>query len=81
MPSPKASSLATEADFPVEKLVSDETQPEETPAEFQQYLDPKYQEQLMSESLSTAEDVVEATPRKGPASEVEGLAGTSVNEH
>jgi small subunit ribosomal protein S2 len=74
--------LATEADFPAEKLVSDETPPEETPAEFQQYLDPKYQEQLMSESLSTAEDVVEATPRKGPSSEaVEGLAGTSVNEH
>ena len=74
-------SLATEADFPAEKLVSDETPAEETPAEFQQYLDPKYQEQLMSESLST-DDAAEATPRKGPASEaVEGLAGTSVNEH
>jgi small subunit ribosomal protein S2 len=74
-------SLATEADFPAEKLVSDETPAEETPAEFQQYLDPKYQEQLMSESLST-DDAAEVTPRKGPASEaVEGLAGTSVNEH
>ena len=75
--------LATEADFPAEKLVSDETQPEETTAEFQQYLDPKYQEQLMSESLSTATDAVEAPPRKGPASEAVdgGLAGTSVNEH
>ena len=77
----KARSLATEHEFTAEKIVSDETQAEETPAEYQQYLDPKYAEQLMSESLATSEEP-EATPRKGPASEaVEELAGSSLNEH
>jgi small subunit ribosomal protein S2 len=77
----EARSLATEHEFTTEKIVSDETPAEETPAEYQQYLDPKYAEQLMSESLATS-DEPEATPRKGPASEaVEELAGTSLNEH
>jgi small subunit ribosomal protein S2 len=74
--------LATETDFAAEKLVTDETQPDETTAEFSQYLDPKYAEQLMSESLATAAEAPESAPRKGPASEsVDELAGTSVNEH
>jgi small subunit ribosomal protein S2 len=74
--------LATETDFAAEKLVTDETQPDETTAEFSQYLDPKYAEQLMSESLATAVDAPEAAPRKGPASEPgDEATGTSVNEH
>jgi small subunit ribosomal protein S2 len=77
----EARTLATEHEFTAEKIVSDESPAEETPAEYQQYLDPKYAEQLMSESLATS-DEPEATPRKGPASEaVEELAGSSLNEH
>ena len=41
--------LATEQDFTAEKIVSDETPVEEIP-EYAQYVDPKYAEQLMSES-------------------------------
>ncbi|HEX4229254.1 MAG TPA: 30S ribosomal protein S2 [Bryobacteraceae bacterium] len=62
-------SLATEQDFAAEKIVSDEAGAEETaPEEYTQYLDPKYAEQLMSESLATSEEP-EAPPRKGPGSE------------
>ncbi len=73
--------LATETDFAAEKLVTDETQPDETTAEFSQYLDPKYAEQLMSESLATAADTSDSAPRKGPASESAELVGTSLKEH
>ena len=41
--------LATEQDFTAEKIVTDETPVEEMP-EYTQYFDPKYAEQLMSES-------------------------------
>ena len=62
-------SLATEQDFVAEKIVTDEAGGEETaPEEYTQYLDPKYAEQLMSESLATSEES-EAPPRKGPGSE------------
>ena len=47
--------LATEQDFAAEKIISDETPVEEIP-EYAQYVDPKYAEQLMSESL-TDEDL------------------------
>ena len=48
-------SLATEHEFAAEKIVSDEETPgEDTPEEYTQYLDPKYAEQLMSESLVPA---------------------------
>jgi small subunit ribosomal protein S2 len=76
-------SLATEQDFTGEKIVTDEEESagEETPAEYTQYLDPKYAEQLMSESLATSEEQAETTPRKGPGSEaVEELASTTVSE-
>ncbi len=76
-------SLATETDFAAEKIVSDdETAGEHTPDEYTQYLDPKYAEQLMSESLATSNET-EAPPRKGPGSEapVEEVVGTTVSEH
>jgi len=75
-------SLATEQDFAAEKIVSeDETAAEHTPEEYTQYLDPKYAEQLMSESLATSEEP-ETTPRKGPGSEEpEEVASTTVSEH
>jgi small subunit ribosomal protein S2 len=68
--------LATEQEFTTEKLVTDESAADETPAEYTQYLDPKYAEQLISESMATSEEAA-GLPRKGPGSEaVEELADT-----
>ena len=74
-------SLATEQEFAAEKIVSEEEAPaEHTPEEYTQYMDPKYAEQLMSESLAAAEP--ESAPRKGPGSEAsEELASSTVSEH
>jgi small subunit ribosomal protein S2 len=74
-------SLTTEQEFTAERIVSeDETAAEHTPEEYIQYLDPKYAEQLMSESLATGADT-EAPPRKGPGSETpEEVATTTVSE-
>jgi small subunit ribosomal protein S2 len=58
--------LATEHDFTTEKVVSDETAVEDL-AEYSQYVDPKYAEQIMQESLML--DDTTASSRKGPASE------------
>ncbi len=73
--------LATEQDFAAEKIVSegDETG-DHTPEEYTQYLDPKYAEQLMSESLAASGEP-EAPPRKGPGSEgPDEAAGSTVSE-
>jgi len=72
-------SLATETEFAGEKIVSeDEGAAEHTPEEYGHYLDPKFTEQLMSESLATSSEP-ETPPRKGPGSEapVEAEAVTS----
>jgi small subunit ribosomal protein S2 len=62
--------LATEQDFAAEKIVSgDETPAEEIP-EYAQYVDPKYAEQLMSESMPDEDLPSMSLPRKGPSSEV-----------
>jgi len=62
--------LATEQDFTAEKIVTgDETPVEEIP-EYSQYVDPKYNEQLMSESMPDEDLPSMSLPRKGPASEV-----------
>jgi small subunit ribosomal protein S2 len=60
--------LATEQDFAAEKIISDETPVEEIP-EYAQYVDPKYAEQLMSESLTDEDLPSVSLPRKGPGSE------------
>jgi small subunit ribosomal protein S2 len=61
--------LATETDFAAEKMVSgDETPVEEIP-EYSQFIDPKYAEQLMSESMPDEDLPSMSLPRKGPASE------------
>jgi small subunit ribosomal protein S2 len=74
-------SLATEHEFVAEKIVSDdEGAIEHTPEEYTQYLDPKYAEQLMSESLATTVEP-ELLPRKGPGSEAVEEALTTVSEH
>jgi len=75
-------SLATEHDFAAEKIVSEEEAGvEQTPEEYTQYLDPKYAEQLMSESLATRTEP-EPPPRKGPSSEApEEVGSTNVSEY
>ena len=79
----EARSLATEQEFAAEKIVSeDESGADQTPEEYTQYLDPKYAEQLMSESLATSNEP-EAPPRKGPGSEApveEPVAAPSLSE-
>ena len=55
--------LATEQDFVVEKIVSDEMPLEDT-TEYTQYLDPKYAEQLMSEGISDEDLPSMSLPRK-----------------
>jgi small subunit ribosomal protein S2 len=61
--------LASETDFAAEKMVSgDETPVEEIP-EYSQFIDPKYAEQLMSESMPDEDLPSMSLPRKGPASE------------
>jgi len=61
--------LATEQDFAAEKIVTDETPLEEIP-EYTQYVDPRYAEQLMSESIPDEDLPSMSLPRKGPATEV-----------
>jgi small subunit ribosomal protein S2 len=62
-------SLATEQDFTADKIVQDETPAGEgMMMEYAQYVDPKYAEEIMAESMSMAEESAPA-PRKGPASE------------
>ena len=58
--------LATEHDFTAEKTVPEEATPEDL-SEYSQYVDPKYAEQIMQESLML--DETQASGRKGPASE------------
>jgi len=65
--------LATEQDFAAEKIISgDETPVEEIP-EYAQYVDPKYLEQLTSESMPPDEDLPSMSlPKKSAASERSG---------
>ena len=75
-------SLATEQEFAAEKIVSEEEPAAEHAEDYTQYLDPKYAEQLMSESLATSNEP-ETPPRKGPGSEspAEEVVGTTVSEY
>jgi len=78
----EARSLATTADFVADKVEGeDEGIADHSVEEYTQYLDPKYAEQLMSESLATSIEP-ETPPRKGPGSEApEEVASTTVVEH
>ncbi len=75
-------SLATEQEFTAEKIVTEDESTAEHSEDYTQYLDPKYAEQLMSESLATSSEP-ETPPRKGPGSEspAEEVVGTTVSEH
>jgi small subunit ribosomal protein S2 len=69
--------LASEQEFTAEKIISDETPVEEMP-EYTEYVDPKYAEKIMAESLMEEEPPV--SPRKGPASETADIAEPAVTE-
>ena len=60
--------LATEQDFTADKIVTEETAGEVGMMEYSEYVDPKYAEKIMAESL-VEDDNPPASPRKGPASE------------
>ena len=60
--------LATEQEFTAERIITDETPPEEIP-EYTKYVDPGYSEQLMAESISDEDLPSMSLPRKGPAAE------------
>jgi small subunit ribosomal protein S2 len=62
-------SLATEQEFTADKIVQDETPAGEGMLEYTEYVDPKYAEKIMAESLNMAEEAAPASQRKGPASE------------
>jgi small subunit ribosomal protein S2 len=70
--------LATEQDFAAEKIISDETPVEEIP-EYAQYVDPKYAEQLMKESLAEDDLPSMSLPRKGPVAELAEEVSTRNN--
>jgi len=61
--------LATAQDFTADKIVQEETVAEEGMAAATEYLDPKYAEKIMAESLSLEDDTTSQSQRKGPASE------------
>src|ERR1700722_2229044 len=73
--------LATEQDFAAEKIVTDETPAGEGMMEYAEYVDPKYAEKVMAESMSLA-DEPHQTSRKGPVSETpsEPVAETAATE-
>jgi small subunit ribosomal protein S2 len=62
-------SLATEQDFAADKIAQDETPPEESMLEYTEYVDPKYAEKIMAESLAMEDDPATGSQRKGPVSE------------
>ena len=72
--------LATEHDFTADKVKDDEAPVEDITEEYSQYVDPKYAEQIMQESLMM-NDTVAPSGRKGPASETsETPAVAEVNQ-
>src|SRR5664279_3474432 len=73
--------LATEQEFTADKIVQDETPAEEGMLEYTEYVDPKYAEKIMAESLSMADAPTPVSQRKGPASETaEPVAEAAVTE-
>jgi small subunit ribosomal protein S2 len=61
--------LATAQDFTADKIVQDEAVAEEGMLAATEYLDPKYAEKIMAESLSLEDDTASQSQRKGPGSE------------
>ncbi|HET8547081.1 MAG TPA: 30S ribosomal protein S2 [Bryobacteraceae bacterium] len=70
--------LATEHDFTAEKIVTEEaTTSTFDQTDYTHYLDPKYAEQLMSESIADEDLPMTSLPKKNPASETADLATAS----
>jgi small subunit ribosomal protein S2 len=65
--------LASEQDFTADTIMPDETAVEEGMLEYSEYVDPKYAERIMAESLSMEEEAAPTWQRKSPASESETL--------
>jgi small subunit ribosomal protein S2 len=78
----EARTMTTEADFAAAGVgTEEESAAEQAPEEYTQYLDPKYLEQLQSESLATSGEP-ELLPKKGPGSEVlEEVHSSTLVEH
>src|SRR5438552_418251 len=75
--------LATEHDFAADKLVPEEAAAEEGMLEYTEYVDPKYAEKIMAESMSMEEGPALGV-RKGPGSESaepESEAATTKSAH
>jgi len=71
--------LASEQDFTAEKIITEEAPPVDV-SEYEQYVDPKYAEKIMAESLME-EEPPQTQQRKGPASETsEPAAEPAVTE-
>ena len=68
--------LATEHDFAAEKVITDETSVEDL-SEDSQFMDPKYAEQIMQESLM----MDDTTSRKGPASETAEVPAAEASQN
>lgn len=63
--------LATEQEFTAEQIVTADETPLEDHTEYTQYLDPKYAEQLMSETIADEDLPSVSLPRKNAASETD----------
>ena len=70
--------LATEQDFAADKIVQEEAPAEEGMLEYSEYVDPKFTEKIMAESLSLEEEQAPVSQRKGPASETEPVPEPAV---
>jgi small subunit ribosomal protein S2 len=66
--------LATEQDFAAEKIVAGEETPVEEIPEYAQFIDPKYAEQLMSETMPDEDLPSMSLPKKSATSELSAEA-------
>ena len=64
----------------MERIVTEEMAMDETPQEYTQYLDPKYAEQLMSETIPDEDLPSNSLHRKGQAVEPGGEVAGSLKD-
>ena len=70
--------LASEQEFTADKIVTEEPVTEEGMMAYTEYVDPKYAEKIMAESLDMGEEAQPPQQRKGPASETSESAAEAV---
>ena len=78
---PDGRALATEHDFTADKVKDEETPVEDITEEYSQYVDPKYLEQTMQESLMIGVEDNQAAGRKGPSSETGEPAAAEASQN